>query len=73
MKKKIIKLFPVVFIFLTPTICFAYNNELSNAFRIGIMPILYDIGRVIFWCSTVIDRSYLVQKCSERYGVKTPF
>ena len=62
LKKKIIKLFPVVFNLLTPTVCLAYNNELSNAFRTGIMPILYDIGRVIFWCSTVYGTYYIIRK-----------
>ena len=61
MKKNIIEFF-VIFLFFTPTLCYGYNNELSNAFRVGIMPILYDIGRVIFWCSIVYGTYFIIRK-----------
>lgn len=61
MKKYIIKFF-VIFLFSTPTLCYGYNNELSNAFRIGIMPILYDIGKIIFMCSVVYGTFYIIRK-----------
>jgi hypothetical protein len=45
-----------------PTSCLAYNNQLSNAFRTGILPILFDIGRVIFICSVVYGSYYIIRR-----------
>jgi hypothetical protein len=45
-----------------------YNNEISNAFKAGIMPVMYDIGKVIFWCSSVYGVYYIIRR-NYREGV----
>lgn len=60
--KKII-IFTTTFLLINiPTYCFAYNNELSRAFKIGILPILFDIGRIIFWCSVVYGTYHIIRR-----------
>ena len=63
MKKKILT--STIFItsmFIFPNIGFSYTNELSNAFNVGIMPILIDVGKIIFQCSTVYGAYYIMRK-----------
>jgi len=62
MKKIITSTIFISSIFIFPSMGFCYNNELSTAFNNGIMPILIDIGKVIFSCSVVYGSYYIMRK-----------
>jgi len=62
MKKILTSTIFITSIFIFPSIGICYNNELSTAFNSGIMPILIDIGKVIFSCSVVYGAYYIMRK-----------
>lgn len=62
---KMRKLIPVSIFFSIlafPQLAFAYNDELSNAFIKNILPIFWDIGKVIFICSVVYGTYYIMRR-----------
>ena len=62
MKKILTSTIFITSIFIFPSIGICYNNELSTAFNSGIMPILIDIGKVIFSCCVVFGAYYIMRK-----------
>jgi len=62
MKKIITSTIFITSMLILPSCGYSYNNELSNAFNTGIMPILIDIGKVISQCSIVYGSYYIMRK-----------
>jgi len=62
MKKIITSTVFITSMLIFPVYGFCYNNELSTAFNSGIMPILIDIGKIIFSCSVVYGAFYIMRK-----------